>query len=273
MDRSVVRARPTIVLTIVAAVFLLTAGAALAASASKSEPIRLGGGTEHPGDGGLAFGSPISHTLPVTGGNFIAGCMADFFAVPVSDVMALRSADFGFGEVALAYFLAQDGSLSVEDVVAMRQSGMGWGEIAQYLELPPGRHGNNLGLIVSGRGTTTDTVATAAQRLSERLDVPPEEIADLLDEGASYGTIIVAYKLAADAPGVSPEDLVTERLGGESWGQIKKALQSATGTGQVVSPSENAPGQQKQADKEHGNPHPDKDNQGRGRGHDKEHGH
>jgi hypothetical protein len=257
----------------VVAVFLLTGSAALAASSGKSGPVRLGVDMEHPGDGRLTFGSPISPTLPVTGGNVIAGCIADFFQVPVSDVVALRSEDFGFGELAMAYFLAQDGGLSVEDIVAMRQSDMGWGEIAQYLGLPAGRHGYNLGLIVSGRSAATDTLSTAARRLSERLEVPPEEIADLLDQGASYGTIIVAYKLAAVAPEVSPEELVAQRLDGANWGQIKQDMRPASQTRREVSPSDNAPGQQKQEDKEHGNPHADKGDRGRGRGHDKDRGH
>jgi hypothetical protein len=273
MEWKIPHSRPAVVLTIVVVVFLFTAGAALAASGGKSGPTRLSSEGEHPGNGGLDFGSPISLTLPMTGGSFIAGCIADFFQVPVSDVIALRSADLGFGELAIAYFLAQDGGLTVEDIVAMRQSDMGWGEIALYLGLPPGRHGRNLGLIIAGRSTARDTLPAAARRLSERLEVPPEEIADLLDQGASYGTIIVAYRLAAKAPDVSPEELVAQRLDGTSWGQIKRALRSGTQIGQQVAPSEDPPGRQKQGDKERGNPHTDKGDQGRARGHDKEHGH
>jgi hypothetical protein len=273
MEVRIPQSRAAIASTVVVVVFLLTGSAALAASGGKSGPVRLGAEQEHPGDEVLGFGSPVSPTVPVTGGNVIAGSIADFFQVPVSDVVALRSEDFGFGELAMAYFLAQDAGLSVEDIIAMRQSDMGWGEIAQYLGLPPGRHGSNLGLIISGRGTATDTLSTAAQHLSERLEVPAEEIADLLEQGASYGTIIVAYKLAAAAPDVSPQDLVTQRLDGANWGQIKQAMRPATGTGREVSPSDDAPGQQKQEDKEHGNPHPDKGDNGRARGHDKDHGH
>jgi hypothetical protein len=265
--------RTAIVLTVVVVVFLLTGSAVLAASGGKSGPIGLADEREHAGDGSLSFGSPISPTLPVTGANVIAGSIADFFQVPVSEVVALRSEDFGFGELAMAYFLAQDGGLSVEDIVAMRQSDMGWGEIAQYLDLPAGRHGYNLGLIISGRSTATDTLSTAAERLSERLEVPAEEIADLLDQGASYGTIIVAHKVAAAAPDFSLEELVAQRLDGANWGQIKQALEPTSQKGQEVSPSEDAPGRQKQEDKEHGNPHEDKGDQGRARGHDKEHGH
>jgi hypothetical protein len=273
MEVKIPHSRAAIVSTIVIVVFLLTGSAALAASGGKSVAMHLGDGREHPGDGRLSFGSPISPTLPVTGGNMIAGCIADFFRVPVSDVVALRSADFGFGELAMAYFLAEDGGLSVEDIVAMRQSDMGWGEIAQYLGLPAGRHGYNLGFIISRRSTATDTLPTAAQRLGQRLEVPAEEIAELLDQGASYGTIIVAYKLASVASDVSPEELVAQRLDGANWGQIKQALGPATRTGREVSPGEDAPGQQKQEDKEHGNPHTDKGDGGRARGHDKDHGH
>jgi hypothetical protein len=273
MEVKIPHSRAAIVLTIVIVVFLLTGSAVLAASGGKSGPARLGDERGHPGDGWPSFRVPISPTVPVTGGNVIAGCIADFFQVPVSDVVALRSEDFGFGELAMAYFLAQDAGLTVEDIVAMRQSDMGWGEIAQYLGLPAGRHGYNLGSIISGRSMATDTLSTAAQRLSERLEVPVEEIADLLNQGASYGTIIVAHKLAAAAPDVSPEELVAQRLDGANWGQIKQAVRPATQTVREVSPSDDAPGQQKQEDKEHGNPHADKEDRGRARGHDKDHGH
>jgi hypothetical protein len=272
MQRCVLSGRAGIPLVIFGVVFLLTAGAALAAGTGSSQGMGLGVQQERSRGAIWYSTSAVSPTVPVTGGVFIPTCIADYFNVPVSDVIALRAEGVGFGELVIAHFLAQDGGLSVEDIVALRESGMGWGEIAQYLGLPAGRRGRNLGGIISGRITTTDTLSAAADRLSVKLGASAEEIADLLDQGASYGTIIVAYKMAAQQPDLSPDDLVAQRLEGASWGQIKRDLRTQT-EGEVAASAGGAPpGQEKKASQGHGNPH-DKDNQGRALGHDKDRGH
>lgn len=276
--------RVGIAIIIVGSIFLLTAGAALAASAAKSEPARLRAPTGGRNVATFVSSDTISSTHPITGGVMIPTCIGLFFDVPVTDVVTLRSDGLGWGEVAKVYFFANDAVTDVNYILELRTGGLGWGQIAKELDLSPGRHGSNLGAIISGRGVPTDTVPKAAQRLADRLEADPEAIANMLEEGATNGTIIVAYKLAAQFAGqfpdeTTPEDLVNDRLGGASWGQIRKALRTsasetagAASTGGGNSQGQgNHGGNKGQGNQGHGKPD-DNGNQGRGRGHDKDHG-
>ncbi len=242
MEHWVVRSRVLIGVIIVGSVFMLTAGAALAASSAGVSSSRTG----EANDGLRAVSSPyvtssISGTEPVTGGEMIASCIAAFFDVPVTDVVTIRSDGYGFGEVAAAYFLARDSGLTVPEILQLRAEGMGWGEIAKYLGLPPSHRDRNLGQIISGHLPISGTVSEAAQRLAERLENTPEEVQALLDQGAGYGTIVVAYKLAGEFEGVTPEQLVERRLAGSGWGQIKQELSVAAST--TTESEENPPDQ------------------------------
>ena len=285
-----------IAIIIVGSIFLLTAGAALAASAAKPEPAGLTASDASPNMGTAAATGMICPTTPMTGGVMIPTCIGLFFNVPMSNVVDYHSGGLGWGEIAKAYFLAEGSDLlSVEDIVALRDSGMGWGEIArdEDVGLTSGNHGRNLGLIVSGRGADSDTVPMAAVRLAERLETTPEAIVDLLDQGATYGTIVVAHKLGNQFPDTTktPEQLVQDRLAGASWGEIRRDLRGG------VTPTTSAPStdsgnphdQGNHGNQDHGNPHNEgnhgnqdhgnphnEGNQGRGqeqgRGHDKDHG-
>jgi hypothetical protein len=227
MQHRVVRSRVLIVVIIVGSVFMLTAGAALAAGSAGVAPSRVDEAND--GLGGVSSAyvtSSISGTEHVTGSQMIAGCIAAFFDVPVTDVVTLRSDGYGFGEVAAAYFLARDSGWDVADILELREGGMGWGEIAKEVGLTPSRRDCNLGQIISGHLPVSGTVSVAAQRLAGRLGTTPEAVQDLLDDGAGYGTIVVAYRLDGEL-GATPEELVEKRLAGSGWGQIKRELSSA----------------------------------------------
>jgi hypothetical protein len=92
--------------------------------------------------------------------NRVATAIAASFGVPVEQVMALHQQGQGYGEIARAYFLAdelaadgnQAGDLSAEQILAMHQEGLGWGRIIQTLGLPLGNKNRNLGQIMSGHG-------------------------------------------------------------------------------------------------------------------------
>lgn len=240
MDHGAVKRREIVAAIIVSSVFLLTAGAALAAGSALPDTVNHSGSAGGSDDlTEASVSAAISGTVPVTGGNMIAGCLAAFFEVPVSDVLALHSEGYGWGELAIVYALAQESGWDVDDILAMKSSGIGWGEIAQFLGLPPSNRDRNLGRIVSGRVVASDTIPVGAQRLAERLGADPEEVAALLDQGASYGAVIVAYKLAGQYEGATPEDLVARRMEGTSWGQLKKELSSsATSTGSSGPPGQ-----------------------------------
>ncbi len=277
MERRV-HSRVGIAVIIVGSIFLLTAGAVLAASAAKLEPARLPAPTRGRNVAPLAASGTTSPTQPITGGVMIPTCIGLFFDVPVTDVVAHRSEGFGWGGIAKAYFMALAGDLSVGEIIEMRQE-MGWGEIAQYFDLHPGNQGRNLGAIISGRGAPTGTLPMAAHRLAERLGADAEDIAEMLNQGATKGTIIVAHKLAgqfSDDPDATPEALVLRRVDeGASWGQIRrdlKASASTTASGLSASGDGKAHGNGKDGNQGHGKPE-DKGNQGGGRGHDKDKDH
>jgi hypothetical protein len=260
MDYGVGSRRAIIVAIIVGSVFLVTAGAALAAgstdldlsSGARSAPVsnELAGASIS-----AVISETISETVPMTGGNMIAGYIAALFEVPISDVVTFHSDGYGFGELAIAYALAQEGGLTVQEILDMKESGMGLGEIAAYLGLPPGNSDRNLGRIVSGRVVPSGTVPAGAQRLAERLGADPEEVSALLEEGASYGAVAAAYKLAGQYEGVTPDELLDRRLAGESWGKIKKDLAAAASS--VTTTSQNGP-------PDHAGPPADKGSQGHG---------
>lgn len=83
-----------------------------------------------PGIGGPATGTPTEVR--------IAECVAGP-NVDTKIIQELRAEGWGYGEIAMAFYLAQKSgqSASVQDIVNMRSQGMGWGQIAQELRLPP----------------------------------------------------------------------------------------------------------------------------------------
>ena len=245
MERRIGHSRIGVVLLIVGSVFLVTAGAAFAANSAGGALVAEGASpAASAGSGALAATGAISGTQPVTGGKMIAGCIATFFQVDISDVVTLRSEGYGFGELAIAFALAEEISptlengLTAQDILELRQvDNMGWGQIAHFYDLSPGNSERNLGRIVSGRvtvsGTETlsGTVSAGAQRLAARLGAAPEEVAALLDQGAGYGAVAVAYKLASQYEGlVTAQELIEQRLAGASWGQIKRELKASVAT-------------------------------------------
>ena len=166
MERRIGHKRIGLVLIIVGSVFLLTAGATFAAGSSGAALAKEGALLSRSSDSaGFAATGAISGTTPITGGQIIALFIAEFFDVEVSKVMDLHFQGYGFGELAIAYALAQEyspaqgeDSLTVEDILADKASGIGWGEIAMSLGLHPGNRDRNLGRIVSGRVGISDTI-------------------------------------------------------------------------------------------------------------------
>ncbi len=275
MER-VLQSRVGIAVVIVGSIFLLTAGAAFAASAAKLEPAKPAVSNADFSPATLVESPTVTSTYPMTGGVMIPTCISLFFGVPVSDVVEVRSDGYGWGEVAKVYFFATESMTDVSYILDLRDGGMGYGQIAKVLDLSPGRHGQNLGCIMSGRCTIsdtvspTDTVPVAAQRLAGRLGADEEDIATMLEEGATNGTVIVAHKLAGQYPDeTTAEELVARRLAGESWGQIRRSLKASAST--TTSGLSTSGGGNSQGNQGHGKP-ADKGNQGRALGHDKQHG-
>lgn len=63
------------------------------------------------------------------------------YDVAYDEIMEWFCQGFGFGEIDIAYGLAEDTGVPVDRIFALRQSGMGWGQIRKLLlELDPGLH-------------------------------------------------------------------------------------------------------------------------------------
>jgi hypothetical protein len=129
----------------------------------------------------------VTSTGTVTVTQPVAVAIADYFTVPVSEVITLHADGLGFGEIARAYFLARElaadgdptNDLTAAQILAMHQGGMGWGQIVVSLDLPHGNSGRNLGLIMRAHKehphTAVGVVSTGAEREDEHgpAAVPP----------------------------------------------------------------------------------------------------
>jgi hypothetical protein len=117
----------------------------------------------------------LTTTTTLTVSHPVALAIADYFGVPSAEIFAEHQEGQGFGEIARAYFLAQElaadgdptNDLTADQILALHQGGMGWGQIVRSLGLPQGNRNRNLGLIMSGRGPKpdkgSDTTVTTPQ--------------------------------------------------------------------------------------------------------------
>jgi hypothetical protein len=92
--------------------------------------------------------------------------LESFFGVPYDEIMAWHEAGIGFGNIAQAYLLAdalEDEGLTVDHILDEQLSDTGWGQIMKALGLKPGRKGNNLGKVMSGRGDDDESEDVLAE--------------------------------------------------------------------------------------------------------------
>jgi len=89
------------------------------------------------------------------GAHPVALALAVFFDVFYDEVMGWHEDGIGFGNIAKAYFLADElegEGVAVEDVLGDKLSGVGWGQIMKSLGLSPSSRDKNLGKVMSGHG-------------------------------------------------------------------------------------------------------------------------
>ncbi|UCC88261.1 MAG: hypothetical protein JSV81_02855, partial [Anaerolineales bacterium] len=108
------------------------------------------------------FQDPPSSTLAMSPTHPVAIAIAGYFSGTFgttstdvySEITAFRNEGYGFGEIAKAFFIAEDKGITPSVILELRED-MGWGEILKlnYPGLPPGQalRGKNLGSIMSGR--------------------------------------------------------------------------------------------------------------------------
>jgi hypothetical protein len=139
-----------------------TGTASITQTAATSTPLATGATDPFTGTDDLIDTADITVTVAVSATGTltvthpVAVAIADYFTVPVVQIITLHADGLGFGEIARAYFLARelaaDGDPSNDttaaEILAMHQGGMGWGPIVASLDLPQGNSGRNLGLIM-----------------------------------------------------------------------------------------------------------------------------
>lgn len=103
----------------------------------------------------LVVTQDITGTEVLTGSVRIATALAKHFNRTVQEILALRAADLGFGNITKALFTALAAGVPLEQVLQLRAQGIGWGEIRQSLGLPAGMPHQSLGQIM-GRGHGKD---------------------------------------------------------------------------------------------------------------------
>jgi len=161
----------------------------------------------------VAVGEPSEH--------IISNLIAAFFIVPPEYIDALRQEGWGYGEIAMAYFVAQLSGEDIEEIIALREGGSGWGEIRREILGFAGLHGYNLGMIVSGREAPAHL-----QNLAYSCGMEVQGLTELLQEsGGKFGTVRLACRLAqqAEDEGLTAE-IIEMRQEGMKWREIKEAL-------------------------------------------------
>lgn len=158
---------------------------------------------------------------------------ADYHA-SYEEIMTWFCAGYGFGEVELAYQIAQSADAPVTEIFALRASGAGWGEImlaydfkdTSLDEEPEDDAGEDNEEDQAERGAYCDGAATqnhpSGDKLAERYSASYEEIMDWFCQGYGFGEIDQAYQIsqAADVPVAT---IFAQRTGGMGWGEIKQA--------------------------------------------------
>lgn len=130
----------------------------------------------------------MTPTTQLTVTHPVAIAIANYFDLTPEQVIALHQDGLGFGEIARAYFLAQElaadgdpsNDMTAEQILALHQSGQGWGNIVAQLGLPRGNSQRNLGQIMSGRKQRNDageddSGATTGATNTTGVDKPGQE--------------------------------------------------------------------------------------------------
>lgn len=110
----------------------------------------------------------------------VAQALAQSFDVLYEEIMGWHEDGIGFGNIAKAYFLAdelEDEGPTVEDVLTEKLSGTGWGRLMKALGLSPSSKDRNLGQVMSGHDDDDDD------------DEPDQVLAEPEDDGASPGEV------------------------------------------------------------------------------------
>lgn len=146
----------------------------------------------------------------------VAQALATFFDVLYDEVMGWHEDGVGFGNIARAYFLAdelEDEGLTVEDVLAEKLSGTGWGRLMKALGLNPSSKGRNLGQVMSGHGDDDEPEQVLSEPDGD--GASPGEVND--HPGKGHGSPGKDKDKSKTPPGHDKES--KEKGRGKGWGE------------------------------------------------------
>ncbi|HLA98135.1 MAG TPA: DUF5666 domain-containing protein [Anaerolineales bacterium] len=188
--------------------------------------------------------------------------LADEHGVTYEEIMGWFCQRFGFGEIDLAYSLAEAYAaqgITAAQLFDMRHSGLGWGQIKNWLKSlpeatteepaetesasePPGRSNNpnneppgrsNKPNEPPGRSNNSNNNPPgrsngsnrnqSGQNLSARYGVPYDVIMGWYNRGHSFADIDQAYSLSQTYAAPVAE-IFAMRAAGQNWGQIRQEL-------------------------------------------------
>ncbi len=159
----------------------------------------------------------------------------DYFGVPMLDVLEMRDTyGWGFGNIARALFLSQMTDTPLADIIAAREDdGMGWGNIVkQFNEGVASLKGNNLGLIMSGRGEPSGAQASKAEACGLAVEDYAGYVADF-----GQGNVNKACKLFAEATNGTEFGAILDAVASGMKMQELKAMIHTSAPASLESPS------------------------------------
>jgi hypothetical protein len=155
----------------------------------------------------------------------------DYFGVPMLDILEMRDTyGWGFGNVARALFLSQLTDTPLADIIAAREDeGKGWGNIVkEFNDGFASLKGNNLGLIMSGRGEPNGAQASKAEACGQELEQYAGFVAQY-----GQGNVNKACKLYAEEGGQIELGAILSLMDqGLNMKQIKQQIQGPVYSGE-----------------------------------------
>jgi len=172
--------------------------------------------------------------------------LADEYGVPYAEIMGWFCQRFGFGEIDLAYGLAEAYGVTPEQLFELRRTGLGWGQIKNMLKqgliapsetTPPtdtetpvepkknGPPAEKNKPEPPGKQKKSNNSNSNGQSLAQRYGVTYDAIMGWYNAGYSFSDINQAYSLSR-AYNVPVETIFDRRAAGMNWGQIRQELRN-----------------------------------------------
>ncbi len=150
-----------------------------------------------------------------------------------ADVLALREAGFGWGEISIACGIAVNSEESLDSIIALAGEGTGWGEIAKSLGMEDRAFGQYVkGVIGNGHAYGRDKEKQSELDDAASIDIvldgyglSEQDVTELIELGYSEKDVLCAVSLVASTGEASKLELVLQlRNEKRNWSQVAKEL-------------------------------------------------